>query len=804
MADIRIQALARLANSRSADAEAALTAEVEAAASVLVTPSSASALSQALEILEVIGFRFPERVVALVSDFLERIEQKPDQIILPSEDDAGLLAGSWYLNHLAGRAIDVALRLRYLRTERVLILLLRESALEREGARQKAKNGLDAIASYEAFVFFGDRENGRPGIGPQPQAEILNVLESLQGAELLRLFDQTRGLAEKILSPTINATRWNSDNVQFSFAAVPATAEVKSVRERAIAFLIRLYEVGPSADKKISVIGALTAATREEDRVPESASIDEMICANAISVLSFFERQASLKISLPVLQALEARAYGVFKRFSNANVVAAAKKVEAAIAKHQEYPIYKTLIGFEGVFEMWSSQTAGSMGFRKNEELRKARASEFVREIGPENYKEWKARILEFAKTDSSDLATFPVFYQFLREVSAHAPALALELISSDARQIDRFLIPLMAGLWNGEHRPDLQALADSWLGKPDLEERYVFALIKMFLSTESVDVELLNRLLERSEAIRDAACLRQLVSVAIARFEADPEGLEALFLRAIDSMSKIGDASWVNEAWYRPEVKPLLARMSDASIDRVLDNLVLLPKLDYHAEEILSAVAERSPLRVLSYLVGRLRHGNRNRSDVTSDRYEPIPYDFHKLDETLSAYPREAVSQTFELFREEPDEFRYGGASLLHGIFSKFPAPFEAELLQLVKERRPGAFDYVFDVLRSYEGEFFLHGLLKEIINEAGGDRDIEGDVMSILLSTGVVHGEFGFVEALDRRRQAIVEWQDDPREAVRRFARDLIPKIERNRDVERARAEESMLLRKRQFGED
>ena len=801
--DVRLQALGRLAHSRSPDAEAALKAELEAAVSVLNQPRSGFALSQALDVLEVIGFRFSEEVAAVAFDFLTRIKNGPNHIFSSSAEDDGL-SNAWYLDYLATKAIDVALRLRYLQTKAIVMLLLRESADVKEGVRHKARSGLDSVVAYEAFVFFGDRENQQPGIGPQPQAQVLDVLERMADPEIVFFFDQVRGLAEKILSPTVNGARWRSDSVQLSFAALPGIPEVKAIRERAISLLIHLSALAPTSEKRISVIGSLVAASRHEERAPRSPNVDEMIRTDTLRILSFFEKEATSEKSFPVLQALEARAYRIFRNSSDTDVTAAAKRVEQVIATNSEYQIYRTLIGFEGVFEPWDKSSDEAKGFRKTEELRKKRALEYVGEVDQNSREVWKARILEFAKTDSSDLATFPVFYQFLRDLAGRVPALALELVSSEEAQIDKFLIPLLAGLWNGDHRPELQALIEQWFTGPQLVNRYLFPLVKMFLSTESIDLPLLERLREKATEASDVASLRQVASVAIARFDKKSSALRAIFLKSIEAMTSVHDAGWVYDAWYRPELKELLGSLNDAEVDCVLDNLALLPKLDFHAEEVLSAVSEKSPVRVLTYLLDRLRISLRDHASDKPEEFEAIPFDFHKLQTTLSAIPEQAVRKTLDLYRESPNEFRFGGASLLQRIFSDYPKPFESELLTLVRTRIPENFDFVLDVLRNYEGQPFLHNLLREIVDAAGGDNTIEDDVTSALLTTGVVSGEFGFAEAYEQKRVEVSEWLHDPRESVREFAESVIAKLAKARDTEKARAEESVMLRKHRYKED
>lgn len=63
-----------------------------------------------------------------------------------------------------------------------------------------------------------------------------------------------------------------------------------------------------------------------------------------------------------------------------------------------------------------------------------------MQSINDENQAEWHERILEFAKTESDDLATFPVFYDFLELLAQHKPDLVMALIEGHEARMRPFL----------------------------------------------------------------------------------------------------------------------------------------------------------------------------------------------------------------------------------------------------------------------------------------------------------------------------------------------------------------------------
>ena len=203
----------------------------------------------------------------------------------------------------------------------------------------------------------------------------------------------------------------------------------------------------------------------------------------------------------------------------------------------------------------------------------------FARTITESSYSEWRERILLYAKTESDDLATFPVFYYFLGEFAKASPILALKLTREETDGIARFLIPILSNLWDGPQREATKALINKWIedAKPS-SDNHLFASAKMFLSTKEVDLDLLKHLFAKSVEIKEIATIRQIANVAIARFDEGAEELVyELFLPVIEVLTREGDASWVFEAWYRKEAGDLLARLGQVLMFVALYCLIAL-----------------------------------------------------------------------------------------------------------------------------------------------------------------------------------------------------------------------------------
>jgi hypothetical protein len=100
--------------------------------------------------------------------------------------------------------------------------------------------------------------------------------------------------------------------------------------------------------------------------------------------------------------------------------------------------------------------------------------------------------------------------------------------------------------------------------------------------------------------------------------------------------------------------------------------------------------------------------------------------------------------------------------------------------------------------VLRAYEGEKFLHPLLRAIVSILPADDELLRIVEIVIDTSGVLVGEYGSVEAQQARKTLVAEWESDENEAVRAFAANFVKSADNQLAMERRRADRSVALRK------
>jgi len=784
--DSRLKALIRLADSESQGAQVALRKELDRVAPSLRSQTQYDILENDLAVLEAIGHRFAREVIAIIQAFIARIDKTP----LTYSEKLGVFADrvAEYQNArtLIARAIDVLVRLRYLETDAVLSVLLNVSQHPSDEVSKKVEQALNTLAAYNIAVF--------QQIGAEPQRIIIAAIEKLSQEELLNFFSPVLTLSHGVLSPTIEGTSWTYKAVTISRATTPALPLVKETRSRAIGVLKRLYEATLSVQEKLKVVIALSDASRFHNLGEERAETVQMISENTVEVLRYFRDLVSTE-HLQIVQKVEGNSYWMFYHAPTDEVRAAARKVEQALEAHAEYQIYKTLIGFEGVFLPWDQAAKGD-DRRDEDSARRQNASDFIRRITSEHCAEWRARIIDYATTESDDLATFPVFYHFLESLAVAHPALALKLVTEDAAKIERFLIPLLRGLWAGPEQAAVRRLMEEWAENG----RYLYQSMKVFLENEKLDRQLISLLLKRAADISELQTVSLATSIAVSNY-AEGKGflLDEVFLPALNDLTRSSNANWVFEFWYRPQARKVIENLSDDGIRAVLANLLFLKRIDYHAEEVLALIARRKPEDVLRFLCTRFSDPR----EESVGLFDAIPYEMHELDKPLSRIPAAAIRIVREYYDGDYGMFIHRGGHLLKTIFPTFSPEFEKELLAIVNSGKDDDIRFVLAVLRNYQGERFIHETAKAVLRTVPSDSPYQREVGVALMTTGVVTDVYGVAESYERKKLEVQAWLSDPHERVRAFAKSYIEQLDEMILADRKRADEEIALRKHRYGE-
>jgi hypothetical protein len=483
-------------------------------------------------------------------------------------------------------------------------------------------------------------------------------------------------------------------------------------------------------------------------------------------------------------------------RESAVKLVAAIEAFRDRANQEKNFVRYKVLVGYDSVYPQhwWDEE----FDFRGADAYRKQQVDKFINEITSENEAEWFAFIERCASTKSQDMATFPVFGQFLVDLSKRSPEIADRCFARGDKDLLGFLPALLNGL--------SQSAAQDIYNK-NLEEQltlgtHLTSLARHLRIDGAPNPELASRVLAKAiSAEDDIAVIESLVLVMEKFGNGIIDNEEELFRSSVEYLNQKRDARWVREAWFQTKTGQFFSTLSKENAKLLLVNLMFFPRFDYQLERIVQQVAESHPALVWDFLGKRL---DREKEKGEGERYEAIPFAFHGLEKQLARHPTLAIAAGRDWFARESSLFRFKGGKLIGSAFPACPAPFAEALAGLVTNGTESDVEFVLGVVQNYHGEETTHEVLKRIVTRFPDDRRKLSAVRISFQNTGVVSGEFGMVEALRAKRAMLEPWLSDERPEVQKFAADHIRELEQRIVAEQLRAEHDREMRRRNYPED
>jgi hypothetical protein len=266
-------------------------------------------------------------------------------------------------------------------------------------------------------------------------------------------------VARQILDPELSGSTWHFNSVSLHRRAVPASNAFGTVRSNLIDLLFQIYsEAGPEGEKR-EVIQALNKAMRLPGGAGYGDALVKMVLGDTRRIVEFFADRADAE-EFEILQTLEHDFLWLYRHTRNrartqseehAEITDKGKVVLTAIERFRDrannrhdFVRFKTLVGYQLVFPPeWEGD---AMDIKGREAYRAARIAEYVASVTSETADEWYEVVERCAAVRSNDMATFPSFAGFLKQLAARSPEIALSYLKrGDA--LASFLPTVLGGL---------------------------------------------------------------------------------------------------------------------------------------------------------------------------------------------------------------------------------------------------------------------------------------------------------------------------------------------------------------------
>jgi ppGpp synthetase/RelA/SpoT-type nucleotidyltranferase len=710
--------------------------------------------------------------------------QKPIETTFGSLD--GFKAGT-----VIEQVVEIISRIRYADVTGVLQLLIDIYRDEPdEGIRRQIENAVKSLAKYNLDAY--------KQVGPGIQSALVDLLADMDAADLDAIRPIALSVWREAIQSDITGSKWRASSVTLSSGSVPDSEQLRSVRHNAMKALFAAYDRSTDDAQRRQVFSALDAASRTPNQGMYSNELLATTLRDAKRIVDFAKDRAST-MSFPLIQHLEHsflydyfRAVGIAddpeKRFASEKeakeLIDSIFAFKDAVNADAIFVKYKVLVGFESVYpQHWISR---NFDYQEEDRYRRAEADRYIEEANDANEADLRELIERSAATKSDDMATFPVFGQFISNLSERKPEVAERMLADASEELRRFL----AGFLNGFSRSNRADIYDRVIAEELQSARNLVGVARHLRYSDIAAPDRAEETLARSIKNEDIAAVNECLLFAIEHFGPEripePDQFVNSALRVLNAKKNY---SWVWNGWFLQNVAKFYDAMTEETLGLVLESLRHLPKVDHQVERILIRLAERWPEPVWDYLDKRLDCEVSEGEE--EERFEAVPFSFHGLEEELSKHPELGIKKGLARFKRDPSLFQFRGGRLLSSAFPGCTPEFAAALVSLIKNGAESEADFVLQIFQNYTGEIPTHVVLKEIVAKFPEDKRRMGTVGVCIDNTGVVSGNLGFAEAWRAKKQTMVEWLEDDRPIVRAFAENHIRTLDRMITDETRRAE-------------
>ena len=732
----------------------------------------------------------------LIKPVLSAVRKAKDSPTKPIVTPFGELEGKT-AGDVARYVVEIFDMMRYVDIERTFGLLCQIFLeLEDEQTRNQIQNAVENLAKYDLRVW--------EKVGAAVQSVLVDVVERMTPTDQEAVRPLVVKVWDSALNSEITGTTWHANSVSLSSGSLPVSPEIIKVRDKAIAGLFGLFKRATSDAQRREVIHALREATRPSSRAAYSNDLLKLTITDGTRIVEFFTSEAD-SLSYELRESMEQHYlfdYHRARELANDETdkfgcSAVAKVLMDSIIRFrdrinadEQFVRYKTLVGFETVLpEQWDDE---GRDVEKLAKFRTGEAERFVDAIAPNNEAEWFVFIERCAATKSNDGATFPIFSKFLTSLARRKPETAKRLLAVASADLLQFLAAILDGLYQSDRTVWRQTIEGYLSAKTNL------TAIVMHWRSSKPSSDLIKAVLDAAIAGDDDRAVEQCILYAMENGPGNGVPSNSEFFRlALNHLTAKKNIRWVHWAWFAQSL-PFLDALTPGEAKALLDALLVVPKIEFQVERILCQIARKHLALVWEFFGQRLKS---RAADESEHHFEAFPYQFHGLEKELSKDAALAVSTVRRWYAEDSTLFRFLGGRLLSNAFPKFGPEIADALGELVTNGTNADADFVLAVMENYRGEPMTHEVLKRVVAKYPDDQNKLTGVTISFDNMGGVSGEFGFVDAIRRKKAAMEPWLADQRLEVRTFAETYMRQADLRIADEQRRAETRKALRELEY---
>ena len=738
--------------------------------------------------IEEFGDKTPKElnIIKIIKSALEKsklIKIKPIKMTI------GHLKGYAYAD-VADVCLDILDDMRYLYPEKVFNLLIMLSLDKEPEVKKKSLEILSRLSQYNLQAL--------KGMGYYTQLLVLGKIEKWSTEQLTEKIESIIKILNELLNPSFEGHSMK-DYKTFSiqFGALKVSDNLKKIRERTIILLKKLYVLTKDLKQKQKIIQTLQESTRMPDQGGYDKDMENMVLDNTNALIDYY-------ISIipnadnEIIKDIEEDTYWLTQRF-DAKKLTRIREIQSLINYNKEYEIFRVFVGYEFYTTITDPEKVDpeKIDFKEIDARRKTKIQEFINDISEENYKDWERKILSIPKNYSSpeSLGEYWHFNFFLNELGKQKPEIAYKLLVENELKLKPFLTHLITGIWESPLKQSVKNLIFKWVN----EGKHLSQCALVFDFVGEIDKSLINEIFNKVKETENKDTQNNTFNNIIRSIVKNyPKNkiIKNLFIKCIKELTKNKNWYWIYNEWRSRG--SILKSLTNVNVDVIFENLLILPDIKHPAEEVLTLIAEKYPQKTISFFYKRLLIQKKKKQE---DHYDAIPYRLHQLKKPLSENAEIIVPEILKWFKKKDYLLHWEGSHLIQAILPSFDKVLEEELIKLIKSKNDKNIRIIFNILRAYKGEEFLHNICKELIKEYPEREDYRKEIFIVLSQMGVVSGEYGFVKGFEKKKEEIQSWKKNKNKAIQIFIKKYENYLDKRIIFEKKQAEESIELRKRRF---
>ncbi|HDR4373210.1 TPA: RelA/SpoT domain-containing protein [Bacillus cereus] len=689
-------------------------------------------------------------------------------------------------HHIVKVCLDILSLIGYSDIEATLVILMELAEDEERKIREQSIEILEKLSKFNLKVI--------EQIGYFPQLRVIEKIEELPMETKMKLWN----FFEKAFLNLVNLEFNDYSLVEYNQVSVKSgvigfNSQLVNVRKKVIKNSIEIYIRSDKPEVKLGVLNVLMELTKLPRRGNFSIDIEDMVLSDIHEIVEWvFEQHENF--NLIENKVLVENLSRIIKESPKLQNIKKVEDLELMIKNNPNNEIFKVLVGYDYSY-------GDGIGWSELRERRRNEIEKFIEDISSDNWESWEKRIISIISCYSlMEYGEFLEFREFLFKLGQAKTNFAKELISKSEEKLEGFLSNLVAGV--------MSSTTDGGFGEQKIlewlnEKKYVQECAGVYALVKTINIDMLKLIFESAKENKNIDALSDLIRIIVYNKELY-EQTSTFLVQIIRELSNQKQFFWTHYMWFDKD--SILSFLKESDFDIILSCLEKCNSIGVHEENLLKPLCNDYPEKVINFFENRINikiEKQKQEKNRLIDTYDAIPHNFYDLHRFLKEKSGEILPLIMEWFNKPEWLFQWEAPALIKIIFPEFDKTLQDYLSELIINGNEEDAKRIIQIIKEYNGSPNTYEICKQLIKKHCEDKELMKGLMSVLAQTGVVMGEYGFVEAYNVIKKEIKKWQKQKPKSqeITKFVGSFVRYINAIITQERKRADKNKEMMVRRF---